>query len=71
MEGVDPENHIKLTTYSSDNRMQNTAASKTHVHKITNVHFFEVEVMILMGANLLIRRRNGFDPIKTITSHAT
>jgi hypothetical protein len=41
LEGVDLENHIKLTTYvySTDNRMQNTAASKTHVHKITNVHF--------------------------------
>ncbi len=28
LEGVGPENHIKLTTCSTENRIQNTAAAK-------------------------------------------
>jgi hypothetical protein len=39
LEGVGPENHIKLTTYSTEYRTQNAeyTCRKTHVHKITNV----------------------------------
>jgi hypothetical protein len=35
LEGVGPENHIKLTSYSTE-----YTCSKTHVHKITNVPVF-------------------------------
>jgi hypothetical protein len=58
MEGVGPENHIKLTTCSTEYR---NSCSQTHVHKITEVSFFILrwDSMILMGANPVLGTLEG------------
>jgi hypothetical protein len=54
--------YIRLTTYSTEYRIQNT--SETHVHKITNVPVFylALELMILMVANPLLGLLEGMGP---------
>jgi hypothetical protein len=56
LKGVGPENHMKLTACSTEYRIQNTAATKNNVHKITKVpgFFWRSDFMILIGANPLL-----------------
>jgi hypothetical protein len=78
MEGVGPENNIKLKTIQY--RIQNTAATKLMYIKL-NYHctcFFiwRLDFVIFMKANSLlgplegVGPRNGFSPIKIIKSYA-
>jgi hypothetical protein len=71
-----PENHIQLTTYSIEYRIQNTPAAKLVYIKLPMYLFFYMDLMILMGTSPLlgplegVGHRNGFSPVKIITFRA-
>ncbi len=56
LEGVGPENHIKLATYSTKYRIQNTPAAKLEYLKLPMYLFFFMAfgLITLIGANPLL-----------------
>ncbi len=64
LDGVGPENHIKLTKYSTEYRIQNTPAAKLMYIKLTIYLFFiwRLDFIILMGANPLLGPLEGVGP---------
>ncbi len=63
LEGVGPENHIKLTTYSAEYRIQNTPAAKLVYIKfrciLVPVFYMALGLNDLMGANPLLGPLEG------------
>ncbi len=56
MEGLVPENHIKLTTCTTEYRIQNKAAAKFMYIKLPPMYLFFIwrfDLMILMGGKFI------------------